>query len=1092
METLLGFVLLAVFVAWGCVAVRSRWRKWTGTKEKRRVSSRSVKETIENARAVALQFSWEEINVERLARKPEAQEQIEILRRPEIPFVEVQRLAKNENAGVCALGLAAIAERDDIPSEWTTQAIKLLASVANELEPFIYQTLLKTRRPVIGLVMSKLDEGVEWSALARFIEKRRELRREVIDLDTFKGNLPGRFVPTVELFIDRYENYLGDEFRGFYEEWRRIAVDLEFLGQLGRVLEPPYNDPPVFLSGRRSELVELIEGALEQTPRRSVLLVGEHGVGKSRLVRAALDRLGERYVVFEASASEINAGAMWVGELEGRIKELAEKVQGHAFIWLMPGFDEALYAGQHARSPMGMLDALLPLVDRGEITIVGEILPAGLERLLAERPRVAGAFEIVRVRPLDEETTIAVAEHKLTDEKVTASMATLTEAYDLAQQFLPQIAPPGNLLKLVDSTLDEVEEQGRSEFETSDVLAALGASSGLPLAMLDPNAPLELEAVQDYFEGRVLAQAEAVGAIVERIAMIKAGLTDPTRPLGVFLFIGPTGTGKTEIAKALAEFLFGSERRLVRLDMSEFQTPDALERLLSDPSVDQRGSVLMSSVRKDPFAVVLLDEFEKAAAPIWDLFLQVFDDGRLTDQQGRTADFRRSVIILTSNVGSAFAHKPGLGFEAEHGSFRQELIEAELKRTFRPEFLNRIDQVVIFQPFERAEMRALLEKELADALARRGLRSRPWAVELDESAIAFLVDQGFSPELGARPLKRALDKHLLSQIARPIVEQAVPEGDQFLFVSAGAEGIEVSFVDPDAGEEAEQDERDSDTETPAAFDLRALALHGQADDRAARYLADELRRVRSAVEGELRGRKDAALAAMQKPGFWDDEGRFAVLHEAEYLDRLEAAFTTTRRLGERLARQADKSNGAGDLTELVSLRLYVLQSAIKALGEGETSDLFLRLRPARVDDEMKARKWAAELAGMYEAWAKRRGMRLQELDASEHLYVVSGLGAATILRPEAGLHLLELAEQSSNGERVERVHMQVEIAPRPLAPFADGRLAAEARSALDRATSATTVVRRYRFEPAPLVRDAVRGYRTGRIDRVLAGDFDLF
>jgi ATP-dependent Clp protease ATP-binding subunit ClpC len=1049
--------------------------------------SETPEEALEEARASALKLDWDEITVERLDAKRGFRRHVERLSRSDVPFKEVAQLAQSATAGIAALGLSAIARRDDVPEKWADDAIRSLTSVDYWVQPFVYRALLEqATKPVIGPVLAKLSEETDTDALARFIQQRRE-RGEPVDVDTFRGSVAPGLVEPIEQFIDRYETYLGDDFRGHFEGWRRTAVDLEFLTHIGRILERPYDDPPAYVAGRRDELVEVIVDALEQQPRRSVLLVGEHGVGKTALLRAALERLPPQLIPFEATAAEINAGATYVGELEGRIRDLATRLQGHPVVWILPGFSEALYAGQHSRSPTGMLDAMLPHIERREMTVVGEIDPPSYERLLAERPRVAGAFEVVRVRPLDEQSTVAAAEQLL---GTRASRGTLHEAYELAQQFLPGLAAPGNLLRLVQATAADVEEEGRSEFETSDVLATLASSSGLPLAMLDPNAPLDLEEVRAFFDRRVLAQPEAVATIVERIAMIKAGLNDPTRPLGVYLFIGPTGTGKTEIAKALAEFLFGSQRRLVRLDMSEYQTPDAHDRLLQDPSVESHGTVLLASVRKDPFSVILLDEFEKAAAPIWDLFLQVFDDGRLTDQQGRTADFRRSIIILTSNVGSALAHRPGVGFKAEHGRFRTELIQEELKRTFRPEFLNRIDQVVIFRPFERAEMRALLEKELAEALGRRGLRTRPWAVELDESAIEFLIEEGFSPSLGARPLKRAIERHLLSTIARPIVEQAVPEGDQFLLVSAGAGGLDVKFVDPDASEEPT---RDADAETPAALDLRSLALREHADERAARFLLDELGRIRSTVEGDLRVRKDAALAAMQDPAFWEDEDRYAVLAEAEYLDRLEAAFATAAKLGQRLARHASKTrNGTGELASLLALRLHVLDAAVVGLDE-ELGDVILHIRPAGGDGGPSGARWAEALAEMYSAWARRRGMRLARLDPSEHLYAVSGLGAGTLLAGETGLHVLEVPEAGREDGRAERLHALVRVVISPPTPVDDRQPpATRARALLGAAPSTESVVRRYREEPAPLVRDSVRGYRTGRLDRVLAGDFDLF
>ena len=218
---------------------------------------------------------------------------------------------------------------------------------------------------------------------------------------------------------------------------------------------------------------------------------------------------------------------------------------------------------------------------------------------------------------------------------------------------------------------------------------------------------------------------------VDRIALVKAGLTDPTRPLGVFLFVGPTGTGKTEIAKAFSEFVFGSADRLVRLDMSEYQTPESLDRLLGDAAVEQQAAPLIAQVRKQPFSVLLLDEFEKAHPQIWDIFLQVFDDGRLTDRSGRTVDLRHCVIILTSNLGSAIPTGPGIGFVGRPGRSMPPASQV-VEQSFRPEFLNRLDRVVVFHPSAERDARP----------AREGADRRAAAARLPHAALGGRVGRG--------------------------------------------------------------------------------------------------------------------------------------------------------------------------------------------------------------------------------------------------------------------------------------------------------------------------------------------------------------
>jgi len=963
---------------------------------------------------------------------PDFEEAVALLCEEEVRIKDVTTLAGHSSRFVAAIAAAALARRADAPKRWRDAALARLQRASDLEIHFLLEALLANySKPLVARVLAALgeepNERIEAMTVA-FVRRRLEAGEEVTE-DDLK-----RFVGAgAEGFVERIAEAVP-ELQGPVEAWRSSLVDWDFLTYFARILEPGTGSRAAPVGARGAAIDAIVDAVRE---RRSVLVVGRSGVGKSAVIRAALGRLDESgWRAFEATASDVNAGASYIGQLEGRVADIARRLARRRVAWVMPAAEDALFAGTYRENPRGLLDAVLPHLLSGDVVLVGEIEPLALDQLLQARPRLAPAFDVVLVEEPETEDALAIARDWAAAAAVDAPDEILVQAQELAGHFVAGTAAPGGMLRL----LKAAAARAAGALTSRTLLEALSASSGLPVRVLDPDAVLDLGEVRAVFEGRVLGQPEAVDCLLERIALVKAGLTDPTRPLAVLLFVGPTGTGKTEIAKALAEWLFGSPDRMIRLDMSEYQSFDSLDRLLDPGRLGQPTATFLASIRKDPFSVMLLDEFEKAHPRVWDLFLQVFDDGRLTDATGRTADLRQCVIILTSNIGSAIPVGPSLGFSGERPGFDPAHVRRAVGQSFRPEFLNRLDRLVVFRPLQRETMRELLRLELAAVLERRGLRVRPWAVEWDEAAIELLLELGFSAELGARPLKRAVERHVLAPLAMAIVERRFPEGDQFLFIGARDGRIHVEFVDPD----------EPAPEGPPAEGrtVQAIALDGRGGRAELAVLEDEMERLRARVAAHAE-RKDAALDEIREQGFWERKDRFGVLGDAEYLDRIDAAMRTAERLLKRL-RSAPSARAARLLAE----RIHLLDAACDGVEDGVAADVEIAIDGHE--------PFAAEIMQMYAAWATARGMRLAP--DGDGRFTVAGLGAGTLLAPEAGMHVFEVP----NGRSFDRHAVRVAVA----------------------GTAPRKIVRRYRRDPSPLVRDA-RGWRTGRIDRVLAGDFDL-
>lgn len=515
--------------------------------------------------------------------------------------------------------------------------------------------------------------------------------------------------------------------------------------------------------GRERQVEELVR---RLDSGASVLLVGERGCGKTTVLVEAVRKLERQKAEYKrrywmSRGARMIAGLPYLGQWEARCEALIEELSNIGGYLCVESLLELVRSG--GRTAVDSVGAFLaPYLERGELRLVAEGTPTEVDACRRLLPRLV---ELMTVLPLPElesplEVLQEVSASLRQKHKITESSDTVPEVYRLHRRFLPYQSFPGRASLFLRRLFETQEPLDREV-----VLERFSKETGLPLHLLEDERPLPPAEVEQFFRHRVVGQEAACGEVTRLVTTFKAGLNDPGRPLGVLLFSGPTGVGKTQMAKSLADYFFGAgedQERLVRLDMSEYGGPWATQRLLGN---EQRPGELVRRVRRQPFSVVLLDEIEKAHPLVFDLLLGVFDEGRLTDPWGRTTTFRSAVVVMTSNLGADALRPVGLS-QRNTVSY-----EAEAMSFFRPEFYNRIDSVVKFEPLTPRAIVEIARLEIAAVSRREGLLERGIELKLNEPVIEHLAELGYDARYGARPLKRTIEEKLVVPLSRYLVEK---------------------------------------------------------------------------------------------------------------------------------------------------------------------------------------------------------------------------------------------------------------------------------------------------------------------------------
>ncbi len=588
--------------------------------------------------------------------------------------------------------------------------------------------------------------------------------------------------------------------------------DLTLLAEKGKI------DPVI---GRENEIIRLMR-TLTRRNKNNPILLGEAGVGKTAIVEGLANKMSQGELpqslqnkrIIELSLASIVANTKYRGEYEERLMGIINESREHPEVIL---FLDEMHTVLTAGASEGGLDAaniLKPALARGEIRCIGATTMAEYRKHIERDPALERRFQPVIVDEPSPSGTLEILkrlrEQYETHHNVDIDLSAIEAAVDLSVKFIHDRYLPDKALDALDEAcaaakIPSLDESGEDTFRSlesqritgEDVAKVISQWTGIPVTQLTVEDREKLLHMADIVRGRVVGQDNAVEKVTSVVRMARSGLKNPKHPIGVFIFIGNTGVGKTELAKALAEVLFGTEEKLIRLDMSEFMEQHSVAKLIGAPpgyvGYEEEGR-LTGALRSQPYSVVLLDEIEKAHPDIFDLFLQVFDEGRLTDSKGRTVNAQNAIFIMTSNIGTEVCNKAPMGFQ-RNGEIHEEPmydLRKKLSATFRPEFLNRVDDIIVFNRLGQEALNQIANN-LLDNLKQR-LSKNGLLLTVEQAALELICHKGHDPVNGARPLSRVIERIVTVPLSEMIIAGGLVPGNH---VIVGVENGEISFVKTD-------------------------------------------------------------------------------------------------------------------------------------------------------------------------------------------------------------------------------------------------------------------------------------------------------